>query len=411
MSLVATLFTGVSGLLGNAKAMNVIGDNIANVNTVGFKSSKAVFGDVFSQVLNNGSTSFQVGLGTQITDVIQSQTQGAFTNTTNALDIALDGEGFFIVSDGTSTAFTRAGQFFINDSGLVESSAGNLLQGQAISQTGTLGSVGNIDLSSLQSSPQATTELTLGANLNAAATAASTFTTPATIVNSSGAEVVLNITWTKVAGSGAATYTYSISPSTGTITAGGTGTIAFGPTGQLSTINGGALSDITVTIDFGTAANTQNVTWNLVDSTGATNGKLTGFAAESNNSSVVQDGFTTGTLIGLAVNTDGIINGSFSNGQNQNLFQISLAKFLSPTGLSRSGSNLFTETADSGQPVTGIANTGGFGGVVGQTLELSNVDLATEFTNLIQTQQAFQANARIISTTDDMLTETVNLVR
>jgi len=409
MSLVGSLFTGVSGLSGNSRAMNVIGDNIANVNTVGFKSSKPVFGDVFSQVLNNGSSNYQVGLGSQVTDVIQSQAQGAFSSTTNALDIAMDGAGFFVVNNGSGSFYTRAGQFRINDSGLVANSTGHFLQGHSISSSGTLGSLGNIDLSGVQSVPEATTSLTLGTNLNAAATAASTFTTPATVYNSTGQEVVLNITWTKAAGS--ATYSYSIAPSTGTMSSGGTGTISFGPTGQVLAVNGGSPANISLGISYGAAANAQTITWNLVDGTGTPTGKLTGFSAASNNNSIVQNGFATGTLIGLAVSGDGVINGSFDNGQTQNLYQIALADFLAPTGLNRTGSNLFAETAESGQPVTGLANTGGFGSIVGQTLELSNVDLATEFVNMIQTQQAFQANARLITTSDDLLTETVNLVR
>jgi len=125
----------------------------------------------------------------------------------------------------------------------------------------------------------------------------------------------------------------------------------------------------------------------------------------------VQDGFGTGVLTGLAVNFEGIISGLFNNGQSEDLFQVALADFLSPTGLIRTGQNLFAESGSSGQPVIGLAQTGGFGSVLGSTLELSNVDLAQEFVTLIVTQQAFQASARIITTTDDMLTETVNLTR
>jgi len=138
---------------------------------------------------------------------------------------------------------------------------------------------------------------------------------------------------------------------------------------------------------------------------------LTGFAAESNNNSLVQDGFTTGTLTGLAVNDKGVIEGLFNNGQSDDLYQITLADFLAPSGLTRQGSNLFSESEESGQGVLGLARTGGFGAIVGQSLELSNVDLAEQFITMIQTQQAFQAASRIITTIDDLLTESVNLVR
>ena len=167
-------------------------------------------------------------------------------------------------------------------------------------------------------------------------------------------------------------------------------------------------------IDYSAAnppAAAQTLTWDLVDTSGATKGKLTGFAAQSNNNSLVQDGFTTGTLTGLTVNSKGIISGLFNNGQTDSLFQVIMADFLAPSGLTRQGQNLFSESAESGQPVLGVAESGGFGGIAGQSLELSNVDLAEQFVTLIQTQQAFQASARIISTADDLLSEAVNIVR
>ncbi|MCZ6513939.1 MAG: flagellar hook-basal body complex protein, partial [Nitrospinae bacterium] len=141
------------------------------------------------------------------------------------------------------------------------------------------------------------------------------------------------------------------------------------------------------------------------------NGDMTAFAAPSANNSVIQDGFGSGVLVGVGVDFDGTVFGLFDNGQSQNLFQLGLANFLSPTGLTRLGQNLFGQTRLSGQPIISLPETGSFGSVLGSTLELSNVDLAEEFVNLIKTQQAFQASARIISTTDDLLTETVNLTR
>ena len=213
--------------------------------------------------------------------------------------------------------------------------------------------------------------------------------------------------------SNANSWTYNLTPSDGTVTTGASGTVTFDTSGQLSSINGG-LADQTIVIDYSAAnppAATQTLTWDLVDNSGSTLGKLTGFAAQSNNNSLTQDGFTTGTLVGLTVNAQGVIAGLFNNGQTDNLFQVVMADFLAPSGLTRQGQNLFAESAESGQPVLGVAETGGFGAIVGQSLELSNVDLAEQFVTLIQTQKAFQASARIITTTDDLLTEAVNLVR
>jgi flagellar hook protein FlgE len=414
MSLISSLFTGVTGLSANSDAMGVIGDNISNVNTVGFKESKAVFSDIFSTILTNGSTTSQLGRGAQLQGTIQSFSQGSFESSSNALDLAIDGSGFFVVSPANSNGsfFTRAGQFRLNENGLVQAITGEILQGQQITNGAVSTAVSDIDLAGVQSSPQATTTFTLGANLDASATAATTFTSPITTFNSVGDQVTVSIQFTKVAN--ANQWTFAVSPSDGTITSGASGTVTFDTSGQLSLVNGAAVADQSIVIDFSAAstpAATQTLTWDLATPAGVANGKLTGFAAQSNNNSLVQDGFTTGTLVGLTVNDTGVISGLFNNGQTDELFQVTLADFLAPSGLTRQGQNLFVESAESGQPVLGTARTGGFGAIVGQSLELSNVDLAEQFVTMIQTQQAFQASARIITTTDDLLTEAVNLVR
>ena len=415
MSLISSLFTGVTGLAANAQAMEIIGDNISNVNTVGFKSSKAVFSDIFSTILTNGSTTSQLGRGSQLQGTIKQFTQGSFESSSNALDLAIDGSGFFVVSppNTTGTFFTRAGQFRLNQNGLVQAITGEILQGQQITNDTVSTSVSDIDLAGVQSQPQATTTFTLGANLDASATAATTFTSPITTFNSVGTQVTLSIQFTKVANTNK--WTYAVSTSEGTVTSGASGSVSFDNSGQLSLVGGAAVADQSIVVDFSSAstpADTQTLTWDLLNAAGtATNGKLTGFAAESNNNSLVQDGFTTGTLTGLTVSDRGVIAGLFNNGQTDDLFQVTLADFLAPSGLTRQGSNLFASSQESGQEVLGLARTGQFGAIVGQSLELSNVDLAEQFITMIQTQQAFQASARIITTIDDLLTESVNLVR
>lgn len=412
MGLISSLFTGVSGLQSNAEALNVIGDNISNVNTVGFKGSKAVFSDVFSTLLANGDTTSQVGRGAQLQSVLQSFSQGAFEASSNALDLAVDGSGFFTVNNGQGNFYTRNGQFRLNDQGVVQASTGETLQGFRITSGVTSSALTDIDLAGVQSSPVASTSFALGANLNAASSGGTTFTSPVTLFNSVGTQVIMSLTFTKAATGN--TWDFVANPSQGTVTSGGTGSVTFDTTGQLSSVNGGALADLSIVVDYSAAnppAATQTLNWDLVDSGGATNRKLTGFAAQSNNNSLVQDGFPTGTLLGLSTDSDGVISGLFNNGQSERLFQVALADFLSPVGLSRVGQNLFAESNQSGQPIIGAANTGGFGGILGSSLELSNVDLASEFVTMIQTQQAFQAAARVITTTDDLLTETVNLVR
>ncbi|MFQ5481779.1 MAG: flagellar hook protein FlgE [Nitrospinaceae bacterium] len=415
MSLVSALFTGVSGLRTNSQAMNILGDNISNVNTVGFKNSRPVFGDLFSTILSNGATTSQLGRGTQFLGSIQSFTQGSFESSSNALDLAVDGSGFFIVNDGQGNFFTRNGQFRLNDNGQVQLVSGETLQGFRITNGVTNSALENIDLAGVQSAPQASTQFTLGVNLNGASSAGATFTSPISLVTSSGAQVVMSLTFTKQTTGNNWNFQASLPAGQGAISSGATGSLSFGTNGQLTGVNGGALANLSLALDFSTAnppAAAQTLTWNLLNAAGTgTNGKVTGFAAASNNNSIVADGFQTGTLVSLGVDQEGIINGLFNNGQSESLFQLGLADFLAPSGLTRSGNNLFAESGQSGQPIIATANTGGFGSILGQTLELSNVDLAAEFVSLITTQQAFQASARVITTTDDLLTETVNLTR
>jgi flagellar hook protein FlgE len=414
MSLISTLFTGVSGLSGNSKAMEIIGDNIANVNTVGFKGSTPVFGDIFATVLHNGSVTSQLGGGSHLNGVLQQWDQGAIEHSPNALDIAIDGNGFFVTSTygDTDQFYTRNGQFRMNEIGLVQSMTGEILKGYKFTNDVLSTTLEDIDLAGVQSTPNSSTYFNTGTQLNAAATATSTFNTPITLYNSVGSIVTLNLTFTKVAS--ANSWKFSAVPSEGTITAGATGTVTFDTAGQLSLLDGNAAADHTFTLDFSTAttpANEMSLNWDLVDSAGATHGKLTGFAATSNNNSLVQDGYATGTLLGLSVTSEGDIKGLFNNGQTELLNRIALADFLSPTGLNRAGNNKYTESQESGQPTIGTPDTGGLGQILGESLELSNVDIAQAFVTMIKTQQAYQASARLVTTTDDLLSESVNLVR
>ena len=414
MSLISTLFTGVSGLSGQSKAMEIIGDNIANVNTVGFKGSAPVFGDIFSTVLHNGAVTSQLGGGSQLSGVLQAWDQGAIEHSPNALDLAIDGNGFFITSTygDTDQYYTRNGQFRINELGLVQSMTGEILKGFDYTNDVLSTTMEDIDLAGVQSSPNASTYFNSGTQLNAAATATSTFITPVTLYNSVGSIVTLNVTFTKVAS--ANQWGYSAIPSEGTITAGATGTVTFDTTGQLSLVDGETAADHTFTLNFDdatTPANEMSLNWDLVDSAGTTHGKLTGFAAASNNNSLVQDGYATGTLLGLSVTSLGDITGLFNNGQTELLNRIAMADFLAPSGLNRSGNNKFTESQESGAPTIGVPDTGGLGKILGESLELSNVDIAQAFVTMIKTQQAYQASARLITTTDDLLSESVNLVR
>ena len=364
--------------------------------------------------MHNGAVTSQLGGGSQLAGVLQVWDQGAIEHSANALDLAIDGNGFFITSPEDSSAqfYTRNGQFRMNEKGKVQSMTGEVLKGFKFTNDAISTTMEDIDLGGIQSTPNASSYFNLGTQLNAASTAASTFIAPLTLYNSVGTTVTLNVTFTKVATGNK--WTFNAVPSTGTITAGASGSVSFDTKGQLSLVNGETAADHTFTLNFDDSippADGMSLNWDLVDSAGKTHGKLTGFSAASNNNSLVQDGYATGTLLGLSVTAQGIIMGLFNNGQTEKLHKVALADFLSPSGLNRSGNNKYTESQESGQPTIGVPDTGGLGKILGESLELSNVDIAQAFVTMIKTQQAYQASARLITTTDDLLSESVNLVR
>ncbi len=413
MSLSSAMYTGISGILTMGNSMSVIGDNIANVNTVGFKGNRSLFSDILANSLANGDTVLQMGRGVFTQDIQSSWNQGSFETTANATDMAIQGNGFFIVRDTANNAdyYTRAGQFNLSSSGLLVNPNNYSVQGYAISTSPTgvqtvAGSTSNIDLSGSQSMPRATTSMRLGLNLDASASAGTTFNTSYDVYNNLGERVTLQYTFTK---NSSLNWGYNVTASSGTITTGGTGTLIFNSAGALTS----PATNPTVTIaNFTTSgAATLTPTWALFDANGAAYSDITNYSAASSTTFINQDGFSAGILEGLSVNADGIISGLFSNGQTEPLYQLALAKFQSNWGLERFGASLFGQTSDSGQAIIGVASVGGLGSVLGSALELSNVDMAQEFVKMIQHQRAYQASSRIITTTDDMLAEAVNLKR
>lgn len=413
MSLGSAMFTGVSGILTMGNAMNVIGDNIANVNTVGFKGNRSIFADILSSSVANGSTILQTGRGTFTQGISPSWEQGSFETTGNATDMGIQGAGFFVVSrpSDNTTFYTRAGQFILNDSGLLVNPQGNVVQGYKVLSTvagvvTTAGAATDISIDGVTAQPSATTAFRIGLNLNAAASSGATFATSFDVYNAIGERVTLTYTFTKAVA--AQTWTYAVTSSTGTVTTGASGTVTFNSTGALTV----PAADTTLTIiGFASGSSNLTTTWDILDAIGNPYNEITGYAAPSTTVSVIQDGYSTGTLRGLAVNTYGVISGLFSNGQTQNLYQLAIADFASPWGLSREGSTMYSETMQSGQPLLGKAGGGGLGTILGSALELSNVDLAGQFVKMIQNQRGYQANARVITTVDDMMAEAVNLKR
>jgi flagellar hook protein FlgE len=425
------MFSGVSGLRAEGEAIGVVGDNIANVNTVGFKSQRAVFQDVLGHSILAGTSSALPGSGVRMGDVQQLFTQGSISNTGVATDVALNGEGFLVVAgtvDGiTSNFYTRAGQLTIDNDGLLVTQTGLNVQGYVANPDGTLqASVSDLAVPTASLAPFATSEITITANLDSRAPilvfdplnpdGTSNGSSSITVFDSLGTARTLDVYFNNMGGN---LYSYNVMAD-GAELAGGTpgtntlissGTLQFTSDGALQTATtpplavsfaGGATANQAIDLDFGT-----DITTDL--STGLSG--TTQFASTIAVSSQSQDGFASGEFSGLSIDGTGLVQGLYTNGQKITIGQLAVAKFRSNDGLGRAGQNLWIETRDSGTAALGAAGAGGRASVSAGALESSNVDLGEEFVGLIQHQRSFSANSRTITTADEMLQELINIKR
>lgn len=413
------LFAGVSGLRNHQTRMDVIGNNIANVNTVAFKSSRVTFKEAFVQLLQGASrppgnqggiNPIQIGTGMNVGSIDQLFTQGSLESTGQPLDLAIQGDALFVLADGPRQLFTRAGNFQLDANGrLISPSSGNVVQGinaDAFGNFSTGSTIGDVQLRLGDKTPaQATSNVTLSGNLNFNAAVNDTHTMGITVYDSAGTPHNMQLTFTNT---GTGTWTWQATSATATVSPAGSGTATFSPTGSLLgfTFPGGG-SNISLTPSNGGAA------FNVVINPGTING-IDGLASFSNPSNAVisgQDGYQSGSLQSISVDGQGIITGYFTNGVSRALAQVALAQFTNPSGLLRTGDNTYSQSANSGGPVIGFAGGTIASAITPGALEGSNVDISQEFTNMIIAQRGFQANARVISTSDEMLNELVNLRR
>lgn len=440
-----SMFSGVSGLRAHQTKMDVIGNNVANVNTVGFKSGRVTFQEVFNQTLKGagapdaatgrgGTNPMQVGLGIGVGVVDTITTRGSLQRTDNPTDLSIEGDGFFIVKGGKADTFrfTRAGNFGVDKLGnLVSGSGMNVYGWQAYTRESdgsyrydTERPIEPINLYSdipnknkRMIAAKATTNAVFAGNLDAsnialgsagAATADNIqFSVPLTVYDSLGNNYKINVNFWKVTASGGSggntTWSWAVDPGTGPAASSANGSIQFDTNGQ---IMAGSSVTPNITIIPATSIGTQNIDVQLDFS------KLTMYASDSSAKPTNIDGYSTGTLVTFNIGADGIITGIYSNGQQQPLGLIALASFENPAGLQKVGENMFIPTTNSGDFKKGVkAGSEGAGTLNPGTLEMSNVDLSKEFTDMIVTQRGFQANSRIITTSDEMLQELVNLKR
>lgn len=409
--MIGSLYSGISGLKAQTSAMAVIGDNIANVNTTGFKTSRVQFANVFNATL--GQSKMQIGRGVTMGGMTANWNSGTMETTNTVTDLAINGQGMFIVRDPSNNGqyYTRAGQFEFNGSNMLVNQDGLEVQGYSIDpNTGTVGALGTITLPNGISTPHETEEITLGLNLDAGAAVGDSFDTTISVYDSLGNSVELNLVFENT---GANAWRWYVNPSVGAASPAGAGppvdyeVITFNNAGVLTAPAANPTIDIT-----GLAGADMSVDWVMIDpGTGATDGSVTGFAGTSVKTTQTQDGYPSGMLQGISVDEDGIFTALYSNGTMSPFAQISVADFASYAGLSKQGSNLFTSSLASGQPVITTPNSAGVGAIAPSSLEMSNVDLAQEFVALITTQRAFQANSKVITTSDEVLNELINIKR
>jgi flagellar hook protein FlgE len=409
--MIGSLFAGISGLNANAMAMTVIGDNIANVNTTGFKSNRSSFANVLSQSLG-GSTGSDIGRGVEFWGTSPLWTQGSLENTGSATDLAISGKGFFIVNDASGSSFyTRAGQFYLDENGNLVNPDDYVVQGYEIDANGNLGALADISIPGDRVSPPSpTTTFTFDINLDAGAATGDTYSTSQSVYDSLGNAIPLTLTFTKLDTTVPATArSWSVAgsvPAPNGPVALSSATFTFDPTGNLTVPN----ADLTVGITMLNGASNMSLTWDLVDLAGPI-GDITGYASPSNTTFQFQDGYSSGVLRGISVDESGFVTAAYSNGQLTPVFQVAMADFASYEGLTKLGQNLYAASRSSGQPLPGVAGDGRLGNISPMAIEMSNVDLAQEFVKMITTQRAFQANSRVITTSDEILAELINLKR
>jgi flagellar hook protein FlgE len=424
-----SIYTALTGINNASTAMNVIGDNLANMNTTAFKSGSANFSELLAGLSGTSSTGdpISMGLGSTLSGVDNNWSQGTINSTGNSMDAAINGNGFFVVSTNGGMGFTRAGQFsFDQDGNLLSSDGFQLLGYPAVNGTiDTSGALQPINIKEGQIVPgTATTSLTVSANLDAQG---STFSSSVQVYDSLGKAHTVDLTFTKI-GQDPATSNNEWSWSA-TIPATDTGGASTDPavlvgssltSGELEFDGNGKLvvadptaANPTLELPNGTTfadgANDMNVTFNLWDSQGNT--FITNYASDSTVSSSSQNGFASSALTNISINSDGVIMGSTASGQSIPMAQLALADFPNVGGLEKYQGSTFVAFSSSGDPSIGIAGTGGRGTITGSSLEQSNVDMAQEFVDLIVAQRAYQANSRVISTWDQLVQDSLNLIR
>lgn len=394
-----SLFAGISGMRAHQTMLDVTGNNIANVNTTGYKAQQTQFTDTLSQVLSEtgapgrgagGTNPAQVGLGVQVAAITTNFSTGARQTTGRSTDMMISGDGFFVVENNGRQSYTRAGSFDFDANGNLVSPDGSFVMGWG-AQNGTVNANGVLAPLKLPtttlSGAARTTAIEFGGNLPSDAKDGTVLSRDIEVFDDLGAARILTLTFTKTAAVAGQPAQWAV---LGTDPAGvtQTGQVSFDANGAL--VGGGALAINGIDVALA---------------------NLTGFADLNTMAVANRNGQQAGVLQTFSISNDGTILGAFSNGRKEEIGKIAIANFDNASGLEKRGGSMYVASVNSGDPQIGAAGSDGRGSLVGGSLEMSNVDLSQEFTNLIVAQRGFQANSRIITTSDEVLQELVNLKR
>ncbi|MEQ1721725.1 MAG: flagellar hook protein FlgE [Pseudobdellovibrio sp.] len=432
MGILSSMWTGVSGLQAQGEGLSVVADNIANSNTTGFKASRAEFQDIMSRNLKGIDGGNQLGRGVRVGAINPVLIQGNIDHTERGTDLAINGDGYLQVKGSEGVSYTRDGSLKFDKAGFLVTNNGQRVQGYQADEKGKIETrIGDVKFPKALVNASATKAINLELNLDSRAVAdakvfdannpykTSDFATATEIYDSQGNKHVMNLFFNKGIDR---TWTYrgmvdgkeveapanedGTFPELAQVTE---GKVAFTEDGKLLSqevisqaynFKGGAKQDQQIALSFGDAI--------------ATGGKGEGTKQYGKESDVIrwnQDGYAAGTVTNLSFNDEGVLTASYTNGQVLDLGQILLAKFENPEALFKQGGNLFKQSRDSGEPSLGAARQSGRGSIMAKSLERSTVDIASEFVTMITNQRAFQANAKTVSTSDELLSEVIQMKR
>jgi flagellar hook protein FlgE len=404
----------LSALQADSAAIDVVGNDLANLNTTGYKATDVQFEDLMSQSMGVAQSGAQVGMGVGQVGTVSEYTQGTLTTTGGATDAAIQGNGFFVVQNSSNqTLYTRDGSFQVNSSGTLTTATGETVQGWpavngVVNPNGPTGNL-TLPLGTLTAATP-TTSMGLTVNLNSTTATGDSFSAPIQVYDSQGDPHTLTVQFTN---NGANSWSYSVSVPPGDLTSGSTaplatGTMTFDSNGNLTSP---AATDGPIDIKvpgLADGAADMDVSWNLYNSAGTST--MTQYDQASGEGAATQNGFAAGQISTVALQNGGQLVATYSNGQSSVVGQVALASIPNPQSLQSVGDNNLQATPSSGTITTGAAGSGGLGQIVAGSLESSTVDIASEFTRMLSYENSYQAASRVITTSDQLLQDTINLV-